>query len=50
MINAVEILVGKHEGNRLTRRPRTRSEDNIKAEEIGFDAVHWIQLVQFRVH
>jgi hypothetical protein len=44
------ILVGKPEGNRLLRRPRSRWVDNIKMDlrEIGWDGVYWIDIPQDR--
>jgi hypothetical protein len=44
------VLVGKPEGNRPLRRPKSRWEDNIKRDfqEVGCGAVHWSALVQDR--
>jgi hypothetical protein len=48
--NAYRILVGKPEGKRPLGRPRRRWVDNIKMDlgEIGWDAVHWIELAHDR--
>jgi transcription termination factor 2 len=45
------VLVGRPEGKRPLRRPRRRSEDNIKMDlrETGIDESNWIQLAQNRV-
>ena len=45
------VLVGKHEGKVPLRRPRRRWEDNIKMhiEEVGWEGVDWINLVQGKV-
>jgi hypothetical protein len=42
------VLVGKPEGNGPLGRPGRRWEDNIKIDlkEIGWEVVHWIDLVQ----
>jgi hypothetical protein len=44
------VLVGKHEGRRLLRRPRCRWEDNIKMnlQEVGCGGMDWIELAQNR--
>jgi len=44
------VLVGKHEGKRLIRRPRHRWEDNIKMDlqEVGCGGMDWIELAQDR--
>jgi hypothetical protein len=49
--NAYSILVGKPEGKRPLRRPRSRWVDNIKIDlrELGWDGVDWIDLAQDRV-
>jgi hypothetical protein len=43
-------LVGKPEGNRPLGRPRSRWEDNIKADlqEVGCEGKDWIELAQDR--
>jgi hypothetical protein len=48
--NAYRILMGKPEGKRPLRRPRSRWVDNIKMDlrEIGWDDMHWIDLAQDR--
>jgi hypothetical protein len=45
--NACRIFVGKPEGRRTLRRPRSRWVDNIKMDlrEIGWDEVDWIGLI-----
>jgi hypothetical protein len=42
--NAYRVLVGKSEGKRPLRRPRSRYEDNIKMglREIGCGGMYWI--------
>jgi hypothetical protein len=44
------VLVGKPEGKRPLGRPRRKWEDNIKMDiqEVGFEVLHWIELVQNR--
>jgi hypothetical protein len=44
------ILVGKPEGKRPLLRPRSRWEDNIKADfqEVGCASMDWIELAQDR--
>jgi hypothetical protein len=44
------VLVGRPEGKRPLRRPRSRQEDNIKMDlrEIGIDGANWIRLAQDR--
>jgi len=44
------FLVGKPEGKRSLRRPRSRKEDNIKMDfqEVGCGSVDWVELVQDR--
>ena len=44
------VLVGKHEGKRLIRRPRHRWEDNIKMDlqEVGCGGMDWNELAQDR--
>jgi hypothetical protein len=48
--NAYRILVGKPEGKRPLRRPRSRWMDNIKMDhrEIGWDGMDWVDLAQDR--
>jgi hypothetical protein len=48
--NAYRILVGKSEGKRPLRRPRSRWVDNIKIDlrEIEWDGMDWIDLAQDR--
>ena len=43
-------LVGKPEGKRPLRRPRSRWEDNIKVnlKEVGCGGMDWIELAQER--
>jgi hypothetical protein len=50
MRNANKILVGKPEGKRPLRRPRSRQEDNIKMDvrKVGLEGVDWIHLAQDR--
>jgi hypothetical protein len=45
------VLVGRPEGNKPLRRPRSRWEDNIKMDyrKIGIDGANWIRLDQDRV-
>jgi len=47
---ACTVLVGKSEGKRPLRRPRSRWEDNIKMDlhEVGCGDVDWIELAQDR--
>jgi hypothetical protein len=47
---ACRVLVGKPEGKRPLRRPRRTWVDNIKTDlrKIGWDGMHWIDLVQDR--
>jgi hypothetical protein len=45
--NAYRILVGKPEGNRPTRRPRRRLEDNIRMDLR--DGVVWTGLMWLRI-
>jgi hypothetical protein len=42
------VLVGKPEGKRPLGRPRSRWEDNIKADiqEVGCGGMDWIELAQ----
>jgi hypothetical protein len=42
------VLVGRPEGKRPLRRPRSRWEENIKMDirEIGIDEANWIRLAQ----
>ena len=44
--NAYGILVGKHEGDRLLRRPKCKYEDNFKKglQEIRWNIVDMINL------
>ena len=44
------VLVGKPGGKRPLGRPRRRWEDNIKMDlqEVGWDCVDWMELVQGR--
>jgi hypothetical protein len=44
------ILVGKPEGNRPQRRPRSRFEDDIKMDlsELEWGGMDWIDLAQDR--
>jgi hypothetical protein len=44
------VLVGKPEGKRPLGRPRSRWEDNIKADlqEVGCGGMYWIELAQDR--
>jgi hypothetical protein len=44
--NPYRILLGKLEGKRPLRRPRSRWMDNIKIDlrEIGWDGMDWIDL------
>ena len=44
------VLVGRPEGKRPLRRPRRRSEDNIKMDiqEVGCESMDWIELAQDR--
>ena len=44
------VLVGKPEGKRPLRRPRSRWEDNIKMDlqELGCGGMDWIELAQDR--
>jgi hypothetical protein len=44
------VLLGKPEGKKSLRRPRRRSEDNIKMdiEEVGGGCGDWIELAQDR--
>jgi len=44
------VLVGKPEGNRPLRRPKSRWEDNIKRDfqEVGCGAIDWSALAQYR--
>jgi hypothetical protein len=44
--NAYRILVGKPEGKRPLRRPRSRWGHNVKIEK--WDGMHWIDLAQDR--
>ncbi|KAJ4451270.1 hypothetical protein ANN_02731 [Periplaneta americana] len=48
--NAYRMLVGRPDGRRPLRRPRRRSEDNIKMnlKEVGYDDRDWINLAQDR--
>jgi hypothetical protein len=48
MRNAYTILVGKPEGKRPFRRPRSRWEVNISTDlrEIGWEIVDWVNMVQ----
>jgi hypothetical protein len=48
--NVYRLLVGKPEGKRPIRRPRSRWIDNIKMDfaKIGWDGVDWIGLAHFR--
>jgi hypothetical protein len=50
MKNVNKILVGKLEGKRPPGRRRYRWEDHIKIniEEVGWEGVAWIHLVQDR--
>jgi hypothetical protein len=50
MRNGYKILVEKHEGKRLLRRPRHRWDNNLKMDirEIGLEDVDWILLAQDR--
>jgi hypothetical protein len=45
-----KVLVGKYEGKRLLGRPRSRWEDNIKADlqELGYRGMVWIKMAQNR--
>jgi hypothetical protein len=47
----MHILVGKPEGKRPLGRQRSRWVNNIKIDlrEIGWDAMHWIDLAEDRV-
>jgi hypothetical protein len=47
---AYSILVGRPEGRNPLGTPRRRWEDNIKMDlqEVGWDGVAWIDLVQDR--
>jgi hypothetical protein len=51
MRNTYKILVGKHEGKRLFRRPRCTSEYIIRLDvtEISWEVVDWIHVAQDRV-
>jgi len=44
------ILVGKSEGKRQLRRPRSRLEDNVKMDlqEVEYGSMDWIELAQDR--
>jgi hypothetical protein len=44
------VLVGKPEGKRPLRRPRSRWEDNIRMDlqELGCGVIDWIELAQDR--
>jgi hypothetical protein len=44
------VLVGKPEGKRPQKRPRSRWENNIKADiqEVGCRSIDWIELAQDR--
>jgi hypothetical protein len=48
--NAYKTLVGKPEGKRPLRRPRSRWEDNIRMDlrVVGWESVDWVNLVQDR--
>ena len=48
--SAFKILTGKPTGKRPLGRPRRRCEDNIRIdlEEIGINAVNWVDSVQDR--
>jgi hypothetical protein len=50
MINAYNILVGKHERKRPLGRPRHRWEDNIRIDirEIKWEIVDWMHLAEVR--
>ena len=47
---ACTVLVGKSEGKRPLRRPRSRWEDNIKmdVQQVGCGGMNWIELAQDR--
>jgi hypothetical protein len=47
---AFRVLVGKPEGSRPLRRPRSRWEDNIKMDlrEVGCGGADWVDLAQDR--
>jgi hypothetical protein len=50
MRNAYKILVGRPEGKRTLEKPRPRLEDSIKMclQEMGWEFMDWILLVQSR--
>jgi hypothetical protein len=50
MRNICKILIGKPKEKRLLGQSMHRWEDEIKMDlrEIGWDGVHWIQLIQDR--
>ena len=47
---ACRVLVGKFEGKRQLRRPRSKWVDNIKIDlqEVGWGSMDWIDLAQDR--
>jgi hypothetical protein len=50
MMNANNILFGKHEGKRPLGRPQYRWEDNVRMylKEIRWECVNWMYLAQDR--
>jgi hypothetical protein len=46
MRNAYGVLVGKHQGERSTRRPTRRWKDNTDLKETGYYGTDWIHRAQ----
>jgi hypothetical protein len=48
--NAYKIFIGKPEGKRPRRRPRSRWQNNIRMDlrEIGWEGVDWMNLTEDR--
>jgi hypothetical protein len=44
--NALKILIGKRELNRILGRPRRKKEDNIKV--VLYEGLNWIHRVRIR--
>jgi hypothetical protein len=49
MRNAYEIVIGKPEGNRYSKRPRHRWEEDIKLISVYSRLIVWIKFIWLRI-